>query len=183
MGVDLTGATVTVAAEPAIDLVTVNPAVAGLPTAGMATSVAIGPKDVVEYAGGPLVKPVKLGDYPLIGTAAGFKRLQDQGPGRGITPQLGVPQPNEPPVVAVTGAHLALLRVFGGDGPGYLEPAYVFETAASGVAPTVLALPDRLLKPIPPGDSKPVPMPQPAPAPSPGVRMMPPAGTGSSTSA
>ena len=54
----------------------VQPTVGGL-TIGWATSVAIGPKGVVQWANGFLSTPERIGDYPLVGVKRGFERLQE----------------------------------------------------------------------------------------------------------
>lgn len=54
----------------------VQPTVGGL-TVGWATSVAIGPKGVVQWANGFLATPERIGDYPLVGVQRGFERLQE----------------------------------------------------------------------------------------------------------
>jgi hypothetical protein len=79
---------------------------------------------------------------------------------------VGVLQPAPSRVVIVTGAHLALIRVFGADRRSYLEPAYVFETAAPNISPAVPAVADRLLQIAPLGGPRPL-TPKPAPAPGP----------------
>jgi hypothetical protein len=158
-------------------MVSIDPVIGGLPTVGMTSSFTLGAKGAVLYADGALGRPTKLGDYPLIGTSTAFSRLQSGQSllGRG-GPMLGAPAPatGGRPTLAVTGAHLALVRVFSGDLVGYLEPAYVFETARAGDTPAVPAVVDRLLhldpiggpRPLPPvGGAVPKPMPMPAPAP------------------
>jgi hypothetical protein len=186
-GVDLRGADVQVSLEPEADLVTVNPAVGGVPTVGMTFSVSLGTKATIQYASGVLAGPSKLGDYPLVGTAEGFKRLQAgqwllQGGIRPMMGVLGAPSgaaniapgaPGAPGVagapsrqVTVTGAHLVLVRVFGTDRQTYLEPAYLFETAVPSFAPPVAAVADRLLQ-IAPAVGPRILTPQPAPAPAP----------------
>jgi hypothetical protein len=171
-GVDLRGADVKVIVLPTSDLVTVNPAVDGVPTTGMEFSVTLGAKSVVDYASGPLAGPSKLGVYPLVGTAQGFKRLQSGqwlAPG-GIGPMLGAPQLAPSRVVTITGVHLALIRVAGAGRRSYLAPAYVFETAAPNINPSVPAVADRLLQIAPLGGPRiltPTPMPAPGPAGSP----------------
>ena len=175
-GVDLTGAVVNVMATPMADYVTVTPTVAGLPTVGMTSSVTLGSKGAVQSAQGQLATPVKLGDYPLVGTTEGFKRLQA---GRwifggGPRPMLGAPSIAKPEVQLVTGAHIALARTVAGDQRVYLEPVYVFELAGGGLTPSVPAVPDALLLPGSTGPQPPTrplptqPLPtQPAPAPAP----------------
>jgi hypothetical protein len=54
----------------------VQPTVGGLKV-GWATSVAVGPKGVVQWANGFLATPERIGDYPLVGVQRGFERLQE----------------------------------------------------------------------------------------------------------
>ena len=149
-GIDLTGADVKVSTGPTADVVTVEPAVGGLPTTGMTTTVTIGAKGIVDFAQGILTATTKLGDYPLVGTAAGFKRLQAgqllSGGGMRPLPALGMPQSKSASVVTVTGAHLVLAEVYGTDNKAYLEPAYVFETASTWMILIVPAVTDGLLQ-------------------------------------
>jgi hypothetical protein len=169
-GIDVQGAAVKAFAEPMADLVTVNPTIDGLPTAGMAYVISFGPKGVVQYANGVLAGPSKLGDYPLVGTAEGFKRMQA---GRGlleggIRPMMAAGAPTgfgdmaPSRQITITGAHLALVRVFGADSQTYLEPAYVFETAAPSFTPPVAAVADKLLQ-IAPANGPRILAPQPLP--------------------
>ena len=48
----------------------------GHEVAGFATTVVVGPKGAVESANGARGRPVKIGDYPLAGTAVGLERLK-----------------------------------------------------------------------------------------------------------
>jgi hypothetical protein len=177
-GVDLTGAVVKASVTPAVDVVTVTPVVGGLPTVGMTSSVVLGSKGAVQSAQGQLATPVKLADYPLVGTTEGFKRLQA---GRWIfgggprpmlgAPMLGAPSVAQPVPQIVTGAHIALARVVGPDQRVYLEPVYVFEIAGGGLTAAVPAVPDALLLP---GSTGPPPQPSPKPVPAPALVVPPP---------
>jgi hypothetical protein len=188
-GIDLVGADVKLSAGPTADGITVDPTVAGVPTVGMTTSLTLGAKGTIEFGQGVLAGPTPLGDYPLVGTKAGFERLQagkwfigggteqlaialGEAPA-GVTggsrpalggpaPAIGVPQPATRGPVKVTGVHLALVRVSGVDGQGYLEPAYIFETADTWSIPPVPAVTDGLLQIAP------------APRPAPPPKLMPP---------
>ncbi len=132
----------------------------GLGVIGMDTSVSIGPKGEIVGGNGYLVAPDRIGDYPLVGAAAGLERLKAfyGGPVDGLiavapavepgvvvdpvpacddpaTSCEGVERPEMPPVPfvqTVTGVHLGLL--FTGDA---LVPAYVFELAEGGSVPVV----------------------------------------------
>ncbi|MGH9154800.1 MAG: hypothetical protein ACRD1K_02850 [Acidimicrobiales bacterium] len=145
----------------------VQPRVGGL-TVGWATTVAIGPRGEIQWASGLLAVPERIGDYPLVGTAAGFERLKSQGtiggwfgyapservPLGAPVPALGEPgtlsveggpvRPVLPPgeliVQTVTGVHLGLQ--FLGD---RLVPVYVFEFSDGGTA-EVPAVIDELLE-------------------------------------
>ena len=61
----------------------------GLPVLGMDTSVSIGANGV-ERASGWLAAPERIGDYPLVGVEAGFKRLTTPVPAPAPTPRPAV---------------------------------------------------------------------------------------------
>ncbi len=139
----------------------------GLGVIGMDTSVSIGPKGEIVGGNGYLAVPDRIGDYPLVGAAAGLERLKAFYGGLGggaidvapagepgvlidpvpvcddpATGCSGVARPEMPPVPfvqTVTGVHLGLL--FTGDA---LVPAYVFELAEGGSVP-VAAVTDEWL--------------------------------------
>jgi len=76
VGVDLAGAAVRVVDGWSAWTVVADPMVAGLPTAGLSSSVTVGPGGVVEMATGRLARLERLGDYPLAGVDIGLARLR-----------------------------------------------------------------------------------------------------------
>jgi hypothetical protein len=171
-GLDLAGATVKVGDGYGSRTVTIDPAVGGLPTSGLAWTVTVGAKGVVQYASGFLATPEPADTYPLIGVADGFERLKKAPWPRLLVPMdrsvasvvQGQPCPANIPtrvpcatrplparVVTVTGVRLGLERapvVTRGNRPSlaYLLPAYLFDLKGgwTDVRP-VVAVPDRYL--------------------------------------
>jgi hypothetical protein len=167
-GLDLAGAEVTVADAYAARLVTIAPAVGGMPTTGFAWTVGVGAKGRIEHASGFLATPEPAGTYPLIGVQEGFERLKKTPPFgpifRADAPAIE-PAPCPPggklpcatkPLATrnatVTGVRLGLQlfpAVAKSGRPadlGYLLPAYLFEVEGgwSDVRP-ILAVQDRYL--------------------------------------
>lgn len=146
LGVDLDQAEVRVDDGITVWNVVADPVVGGLPTVGFTTSVAVGPKGAVTYANGWLGSPDKGDRYPLIGTAAGIQRLNDEQARILIAPAPGVTGPEaEPRVVRVTGVRLGLqlFSTFEKTAPAYLVPTYLFAT--DGGELPVVAVTDRYL--------------------------------------
>jgi hypothetical protein len=153
LGIDLGTAAVHVDDSITVWNVVADPVVGGLPTVGFTTSVGIGPNGVVQYANGWLGEPTGGDRYPLIGTAAGVQRLDDQqtqimiGRPSGELPCQGCdPGSTEPRVVRVTGVRLGLqvFSTFERGAAGYLVPTYLFSTDDGGEIP-VVAVADRYL--------------------------------------
>jgi hypothetical protein len=169
-GLDLDGARVRVVDTVATRTVTIDPAVDGIPTSGLAWTVAVGAKGTVQHASGWLATPTPADTYPLIGVQAGFEQLNktrflvpmarvdvpavERRPcrptGAGTVPCNAKPLPAR--VVAVTGARLGLQlapAIPSGNRPAqvaYLLPAYLFDLEGgwTDVRP-VIAVPARYL--------------------------------------
>lgn len=93
-GVDLTGATASSTGGPDSWYVSFTPVIGGLPVLGGQSSVTIGANGSVLSGSGWLADPVNLGDYPLVGVAAGVHRLEEGGKWivyRGPVPMAGGP--------------------------------------------------------------------------------------------
>jgi hypothetical protein len=172
-GLDLDRASVLVADAFAARLVTISPAVGGMPTSGFAWTVGVGPKGAIQHAGGFLATPEPADTYPLIGVTEGFERLKRTPRirpllGRAEAPAIAdapcppatkVPCPAKPlkaRVVTVTGVKLGLQlapAVPRGNQPadvGYLLPAYLFELEVGWInIRPVIAVQDRYLTPPP----------------------------------
>jgi hypothetical protein len=175
-GLALDGAAVRVTDGYAARVVTISPAVGGLPTHGFAWTVSVGPKGRVQYASGWLATPEPADTYPLIGVAAGLERLRRQPAfwppllrpaARGAI--VGKPCPpgtrlpcrllDKPPAkrtITVTGVRLGLQLAPGvpkGNRPAataYLLPAYLFDVEGGfGDVRSVIAVQDRYLAPPP----------------------------------
>jgi hypothetical protein len=176
VGVSVAGADVQVENQLTQWLVTVEPTVAGLPSPGLALTVAVGSGGRIESAAGTLGHPVDLGDYPLVDTPAALGRINNgwlltdgtsarlaAGQRTDSVPATTVP----PPEIPVTEAELVLIGVASWDGSGgYLVPGYRF-TADDGSRPAVPAVSDHVLaleaQPAPadePGEDQPT---EPAP--------------------
>ena len=166
VGVDLTQARVKVEDGFSVWNVSADPEIDGHPVVGMTTSIAIGPKSAVIYANGWL-GTVDAGDrYPLIGTSAGLKQLNENQvlPMGGPRPMIAQvrpecdpaadcidPPPSEPTVVQITGVRLGL-ELFSSYEPGqpaYLVPAYLFRTQDDGDELPVIAVDEQYLAPAP----------------------------------
>jgi hypothetical protein len=173
-GLQLDGASVEVADGYAARVVTIAPAVGGLPTHGFSWTVAVGPKGRVQYASGWLATPEPADTYPLIGVAEGLERLRRQ-PAiwppvlrpntlEGATVQK-VPCPpdtrrpciDKPPskrLMTVTGVRLGLQLAPGvprADRPAgvaFLLPAYLFDVEGGWTeVRSVVAVQDRYRSP------------------------------------
>jgi hypothetical protein len=155
-------------------VVTVEPAVGGLPTSGFQLTVTVGPASRIVAAGGWLATPTPADRYPLIGVAQALKRLAavQVGPPvvdpgvpvrcvRGPCPAPAPPTPRPRTPVTVTGVRLGLqfAPVLGGATPtstAYLVPAYLFQLS-NGVTEPVIAVQDRFLsRPAPPATAAPL---------------------------
>jgi hypothetical protein len=150
-GLDLDGARVRVVDSWATRTVTIDPAVDGTPTSGMAWTVAVGAEGTVQQASGWLATPEPADTYPLVGVGAGFEQLQKTRP---LVPlaRLDVPdverrpcrpaatgavpcnpRPLTPRVATVTGVRLGLQlapALPSGNRPAevaFLLPAYLFD--------------------------------------------------------
>jgi hypothetical protein len=172
-GLDLDGAEVRVADSYAARLVTIAPAVGGLPTTGFAWTVGVGAKGRIQHASGWLATPEPADTYPLIGVETGFERLRRSPP---LGPILRAEAPAVEPapcpagakvpcsarplparVATVTGARLGLqLAPMLADRtrPGavaYLLPAYLFDLEGGWTAVrSIIAVQDRYLTPASP---------------------------------
>jgi hypothetical protein len=169
-GLDLDGARVRVVGSWATRTVTIDPAVDGTPTSGLAWTVAVGAKGTVQYASGWLATPEPADTYPLIGVQAGFERLQKTRP---LVPMARLdvpdverrpcrpaatgampcnPRPLAPRVATVTGVRLGLQRAPAlpkGNRPAevaFLLPAYLFDLEGGWTdVRAVIAVPARYL--------------------------------------
>jgi hypothetical protein len=156
LGVDLDHADVKVEDGITSWNVTADPQVGGLPTIGLTSAVGIGSKGVVQYANGWLGGVERGDSYPLIGTAAGVERLnQDQDMLLRIAPMPACEDCEstttvtmEPRVVRVTGVRLGLqvFSTYERGGTAYLVPTYLFRTDDGGdYELPVVAVADRYL--------------------------------------
>jgi hypothetical protein len=167
-GLDIDGAAVRITDAYAARLVTIAPAVGGLPTAGFSLTVTVGAKGRVQHASGYLATPEPADTYPLIGVEEGYERLKRtpplgpllraQAPAREVNPcpaGAEVPcaaRPLPARVATVTGARLGLqlaptLATSGRPGGlAYLLPAYLFDLEGgwTDVRP-IIAVQDRYL--------------------------------------
>jgi hypothetical protein len=167
-GLDLDGARVRVRDDYATRAVTIDPAVGGQPTSGIAWTVAVGAGGTIRHATGWLATPQPADTYPLIGVEAGFEqlgRLPPLGPLKWAeAPAMEVDpcpagsklpcaaKPLTPRVATVTGVRLGLQRAPApakGERPAalaYLLPAYLFDLEGGWTdTRPVLAVPDRYL--------------------------------------
>jgi hypothetical protein len=169
-GLDLDGARVRVVDSIATRTVTIDPAVDGTPTSGLAWTVAVGATGTVQHASGWLAAPTPADTYPLIGVQAGFEQLEktrflvpmeradvpavERRPcrptGAGTVPCNAKPLPAR--VVTVTGARLGLQlapAIPRGNRPAqvaYLLPAYLFDLEGGWTdVRAVIAVPVRYL--------------------------------------
>jgi hypothetical protein len=90
--VDVGSAKVNVADGFSTWLVQFTPVIDAQAVGNLVTTVAVGPKGVIQSANGFFATPVRLGDYPLAGTARGIERLKAGKYlfGGGIVPLVGV---------------------------------------------------------------------------------------------
>jgi hypothetical protein len=175
-GLALDGAAVRVVDGYAARLVTISPAVGGLPTHGFAWTVGVGPKGRVQYAGGWLATPRPADTYPLIREAEGLARLRERGafwppilrpnlaraaeamrapcPAGSNVPCTGKPLATR--TLTVTGVRLGLQLAPGvprGSRPAeaaFLLPAYLFDLEGGWTdVQSVVAVQDRYLSPPP----------------------------------
>jgi hypothetical protein len=77
-GLALDGATVKVLDGYAARVVTIAPAVGGVPTSGFSWTVGVGPRGRIQYAGGWLATPQPADTYPLMNEAEALKRLRER---------------------------------------------------------------------------------------------------------
>jgi len=169
-GLDLTGARVRVVDSWASRTVTIDPAVDGTPTSGMAWTVTVGAKGEVRYAAGWLATPEPADTYPLIGVQAGFEQLTKARPLQPMT-RLAVPAVERRPcrpagagtvpctvrplparVATVTGVRLgfklapAIPKAGRPAEVAYLLPAYLFDLEGGWTdVRAVVAVPSRYL--------------------------------------
>ena len=163
-GLALDGASVEVADAYAARLVTISPAVGGMPTHGVAWTVTVGAKGSVQFASGWLATPEPADTYPLIGVAQGLERLKRQS---AFGPPILRPSTLEgdgsgsfkaprKQVVTVTGVRLGLQLAPAlprGGRPveeAYLLPAYLFQVEGGWTdVHSVVAVQDRYLSAAP----------------------------------
>jgi hypothetical protein len=164
IGVDAEGAEVSV--NPMSDSwhVVVEPAVEGVATQGYEFSFDIGTGERVVRSHGMLGQPERLGNYPLVGTAEGLRRLRDD-------VRVG-PQPLAAAEPAYTGGQ-PLVRVVQDVRLGLLDdvlvPVYVFVTADGAEIPVPAVTDEHLERPISDQPDRPEPFPEPAPVPGGGT--------------
>lgn len=180
-GADLEGATVRTDDGFSQWMVAVDPVVGGLPTQGMTSTVAVGPKGAIQFANGWLGDPTEGDDYPLAGVQAAIERLKSGYPGGGWSAYPPGPEPAiardmpvcadcPPQVRTITGVRLGLQfsPVFSDDtglpSEALLVPAYFFRFDDSEFEQPVIAVADEFL-PKPP-EVKPMPAPEPSPLPA-----------------
>ena len=174
-GVGLDGADVRVDDGFSQWMITADPRVGGLPTQGIGTSVAVGPKGAIEFANGWLGDPTEGDDYPLAGVQGGIERLKSGYPGGGWSAYPGGPEPAiardmpvcadcPPQVRTITGVRLGLQfsPVYTSEGlpaDGLLVPAYFFRFDDSEFEHAVIAVSDEFLPKPPEVRPEPAPMP------------------------
>lgn len=144
----------------------------GLPVIGLGTSLSVGAKGEIVRANGFLALPDRIGDYPLVGVAAGLKRLSTGfGSGPGPRPLIatddtavpfaarepaiilcgGDPPPSCPPPTTVPAELAPPTQVITGVHLALLQlgdalvPAYAFELAGGGGPIPVPAVTDEWL--------------------------------------
>jgi hypothetical protein len=151
----------TAGADPTADdgwsqwIVTVQAAIDGRTVQGMATSTGVGLGGRIDFASGFLGRPVRLGDYPLAGTAIGLERLKS---GRWLSVGGG-PLKGVPMAALAGGASTGTASATA----AATEPAPPASPPSGAVAPTKgVAAPDQ--PPVPAPAPTPV-EPQPMPAP------------------
>jgi hypothetical protein len=168
-GLDLDGARVRVRDDYATRTVTIDPAVGGQPTSGLAWTVAVAAGGTIRQATGYLATPEPADSYPLVGVEAGFEQLKRLPPLGPLTwaeaPAMEdepcpaasklpcAAKPLAPRVATVTGVRLGLQRVPAlakGERPAdqaWLLPAYLFDLEGGWTdTRPVLAVPDRYLR-------------------------------------
>jgi hypothetical protein len=174
-GLDLDAADVRVDDGFSQWMISADPRVGGLPTQGMGTSVAVGPKGEIQFANGWLGDPTEGDDYPLAGVQAGIERLKSGYPGGGWSPYPGGPEPAiatdmpvcadcPPQVRTITGVRLGLQfsPVFTENGmpvDALLVPSYFFRFDDSEFEAPVVAVSDEFLPKRPEVKPEPAPMP------------------------
>jgi hypothetical protein len=174
-GLDLDGADVRVDDGFSQWMISADPRVGGLPTQGMGTSVAVGPKGEIQFANGWLGDPTEGDEYPLAGVQAGIERLKSGYPGGGWSPYPGGPEPAiardlpacadcPPQVRTITGVRLGLQfsPVYTENGmpvDALLVPSYFFRFDDSDFEQSVVAVADEFLPKPPEVKPEPAPMP------------------------
>jgi hypothetical protein len=176
VGIDTRNVKVTVDDYLNVWSVRVDPVVDGVPTEGFATTTAVGPHGVIEYANGTLGRPVAADEYPLIGTSGAIERLNNGEGFIGPRPMMAepaiasdagsgamsggapdrmppvtdtIPTPPPPQEITLVGAEHILMFAPSYDGrESWLVPGYRF-TTSEGVGPSVLAIDDSFLAPPP----------------------------------
>jgi hypothetical protein len=171
-GLALDGAAVKVLDGYAVRVVSIAPAVGGLPTNGFSWTVSVGPKGRVQYAGGWLATPQPADTYPLMSEAEGLARLRERAAwwppilrpnvveganlkGAPCPPATRLPCPAKPlrkQTVTITGVRLGLQLTPGvakDSRPAevaYLLPAYLFDLEGGWTdVRSVVAVQDRYL--------------------------------------
>jgi hypothetical protein len=171
-GLALDGAAVKVLDGYAARVVTIAPAVGGLPTSGFSWTVSVGPKGRIQYAGGWLATPQPADTYPLMTEAEGLKRLRERpafwppilrpnvvdraelkaAPCPPATRLPCIPRPLQKQTVTITGVRLGLQLAPGvarDSRPAevaYLLPAYLFDLQGGFTdVRSVVAVQDRYL--------------------------------------
>jgi hypothetical protein len=171
-GLELDGATVKVLDGYAARVVTIAPAVGGLPTSGFSWTVGVGPKGRIQYAGGWLATPQPADTYPLMTEAEALKRLRERpafwppvlrpnvvdraelkaAPCPPATRLPCTPRPLQKQTVTITGVRLGLQLAPGvardsrPAAVAYLLPAYLFDLQGGFTdVRSVVAVQDRYL--------------------------------------
>jgi hypothetical protein len=171
-GLALDGATVKALDGDAARMVTVAPAVGGLPTSGFSWTVGVGPKGRIQYAAGWLATPQPADTYPLMTEAEGLARLRERPawwppvlrpnvadradlkalPCPPATRLPCTPRPLQKQTVTITGVRLGLQlapAVARDNRPAevaYLLPAYLFDLQGAFTdVRSVVAVQDRYL--------------------------------------
>jgi hypothetical protein len=171
-GLVLDGATVKVLDGYAARVVTIAPAIGGLPTSGFSWTVSVGPRGRIQYAAGWLATPRPADTYPLMTEAEGLERLRERAAwwppilrpnvvdraalkGAPCPPATRLPcqaKPLRKQTVTITGVRLGLQLAPGGARDrrpaevAYLLPAYLFDLQGGWTdVRSVVAVQDRYL--------------------------------------
>ena len=149
-GVELADDAKATISEPTTEGITVSyeTKLDGTPVHGIGPSITMGSGGAVKFASGTLSTFDEVGEYPLVGTEAGVKRLEDSYGGAGEVTILGGPEaipddvaPQEQ-VQTVEGVELVLLPAYPmcPGQPVYLVPGYRFILSDGQVGPVLNAV-------------------------------------------